>query len=196
VRIDQGTPSARPRPRTARSRRRPIAPRRAPEPILRAATPADARAVHALIAEHLSEGHLLPRTLEDIEATISRFIVAVSGRRVVGCADLAPLGPLVAEVRSLVVSNQARSRGLGQHLVNELARRARAAGFDSLCAFTHAAGYFVRMGFSIVPHPWVPEKIETDCRTCPQFRRCGQFAVVLDLAPAQATYIPLMQVHG
>lgn len=191
------TASARTRTPATRSRQRPNAPQRAPEPILRAATPADARAVHALIATHLNEGHLLPRTLEDIEATIARFIVAVSGRRVVGCADLAPLSPLVAEVRSLVVSTQVRSRGLGQQIVNELARRARAAGFDSLCAFTHAAGYFVRMGFSIVPHPWVPEKIETDCRTCPQFRHCGQYAVVLELAPAHTTtFIPLMQVHG
>ena len=34
------------------------------------------------------------------------------------------------------------------------------------------------MGFSIVPHVWLPEKIVTDCHTCPLFRRCGQYAVV------------------
>ena len=34
---------------------------------------------------------------------------------------------------------------------------------------------------SIVPHLWIPEKIFTDCVKCPQFRRCGQYAMVLPL---------------
>src|SRR5262245_44833430 len=84
-------------------RRRPVAVRLAPQPVLRAATSADARAVHGLITAHQREGHLLPRTIEDVDAHVSRFIVAVSGTRIVACADLAPLSPLVAEVRSLVV---------------------------------------------------------------------------------------------
>jgi hypothetical protein len=37
------------------------------------------------------------------------------------------------------------------------------------------------MGFSIVPHLWVTEKVYTDCVKCPQFRRCGQYAMVLPL---------------
>jgi hypothetical protein len=28
---------------------------------------------------------------------------------------------------------------------------------------------------------WVPEKIERDCRSCAQFRKCGQYAVTLPL---------------
>ena len=170
--------------------------RRSHEPVIRTASAADARAIHALIAAHLSEGHLLPRTLDDIEAHATRFLVATVRNRIVACADLAPLSPYVAEVRSLVVGSGVRSTGLGQRLVNELASRARIAGFESLCAFTHVAGYFVRMGFSIVPHPWVPEKIETDCRTCPLFRRCGQYAVTLPLARTAQSFVPLASLHG
>jgi hypothetical protein len=40
------------------------------------------------------------------------------------------------------------------------------------------------MGFSIVPHLWLPEKIFTDCVKCPQFRRCGQYAMVTPLEAA------------
>lgn len=178
------------------ARRRPVALRPAQQAVLRTATAADARAIHALITTHRREGHLLPRSLEDIEAHVSRFIVAAARDRIVACADLAPLSPLVAEVRSLVVDESARSKGLGQRIVNELAHRARVAGFDSLCAFTHSAGYFVRMGFSIVPHPWIPEKIEADCRTCPHFRHCGQYAVTLPLAPGAESFVPLASLHG
>jgi amino-acid N-acetyltransferase len=166
------------------------------DPIVRAATFADTRAVHALIASHVSEGHLLPRSFEDVEQHIGRFVVAVDRGRIVACVDLAPLSPSVAEVRSLVVGAIARERGLGRRLLNELVHRARAAGFQSLCAFTHAAAYFVRLGFSIVPHPWVPEKIEADCRSCPQFRRCGQYAVTLPLSQTAQSFVPLASLHG
>ena len=50
-----------------------------------------------------------------------------------------------------------------------------------MCAFAHDAGFFVRLGFSIVPHTWVPEKIAHDCVACPLFRSCGQRALILPL---------------
>jgi amino-acid N-acetyltransferase len=65
--------------------------------------------------------------------------------------------------------------------VDELRRRARGEGFEKLCAFTHTPGYFIQMGFSIVPHLWLPEKIFTDCLKCPLFRRCGQYAMIVPL---------------
>ena len=38
---------------------------------------------------HVAEGRLLPRRREEIAVHISRFIVAMAGRRVVACVDLA-----------------------------------------------------------------------------------------------------------
>jgi amino-acid N-acetyltransferase len=93
----------------------------------------------------------------------------------------------VAEVRSLVVGGRHRGKGLGRRLVAELRRRARQQGFDELCAFVHDADYFGRLGFSTVPHARIPEKIEADCRQCPQFGQCGQRAMVAELAPANDT---------
>jgi len=147
----------------------------------RTATSADAQVLHALIDSHAQEGRLLPRQLDELRTHAPRFVVATRRRRVVGCAELAPLSARIAEVRSLVVDRTARTRGIGGALVAELHARARRMGFESLCAFTHDAGYFVRLGFSIVPHTWLPEKIAADCQTCPKFRYCGQFAVVTDL---------------
>src|SRR5258707_3753212 len=134
---------------------------------LRTAEIADAPQIHALISANLVEGHLLPRTLDELTVHASRFVVAIRGRKVVGCAELAPLSPQVAEVRSLAVDSAARRHGVGTKLVEELRLRARREGFDKLCAFTHAPGYFMPMGFSIVPHLWIPEKIFMDCVKCP-----------------------------
>ena len=157
--------------------------------VLRAAVSADATALHALIQTHLEEGRLLPRTQDELAAHAHRFVVAVSGGRnehMVGCAELAPLSASVAEVRALVVGREARGSGLGTRLVDELGRRARREGFSTLCAFAHDPRFFVRLGFSIVPHTWVPEKIARDCHACALFRTCGQYALVTDLRAARS----------
>jgi amino-acid N-acetyltransferase len=156
-----------------------------PSITLRAAVSADAPQLHALIASHLEEGRLLPRALGELAIHAPRFVVAVeasaSGDRIVGCAELAPLSASVGEIRSLVVGRKARRKGLGQRMINELGLRARREGFNRLSAFAHDPKFFMRLGFSIVPHTWVPEKIARDCVSCPLFRNCGQYAVVLDL---------------
>ena len=148
---------------------------------IRRATPADAPAILALIDANLAEGHLLPRTLDDVTRRASRFLVVTVDGAVVGCAELAPLSRAVAEVRSLVVDASCRGRGFGSRIVEELSRWAMQDGFSTLCAFTHNAAHFVRLGFSIVPHPWLPEKIATDCVGCPKFRQCTQYAMALPL---------------
>ena len=157
--------------------------------VVRAATMADAEAIHQLVQSHLDEGHLLPRNISELRAHAERFVVCDVAGQITACAELAPLSQSVAEVRSLVVSRDFRRVGLAQRLVNELRARAKALGFDTLTAFTHDARFFVRQGFSIVPHVWVPEKIMTDCVGCPLFRHCEQYAMVLPLA-AHQTYRP------
>ncbi len=141
----------------------------------------DAAAIHRLISDNLELGHLLPRTIDDIVANAQRFLVADCDGAVIGCAELAPLSKSVAEVRSLVVDQNSRGRQIGPRLVTELATSAVSRGFATLCAFTHKPSHFVKMGFTIVPHMWVPEKIAHDCTSCPLFRRCGQYAVTLPL---------------
>ena len=151
---------------------------------LRSADAADAKKLHAIITTNLEEGHLLPRTLNELTVRAGRFVVAIRGRKVIGCAELAPLSAHVAEVRSLAVDKGARGGRVGVMIVDELRRRARREGFEKLCAFTHAPGYFIHMGFSIVPHLWLTEKIYTDCVKCPHFRQCGQYAMVVPLDSA------------
>jgi amino-acid N-acetyltransferase len=152
------------------------------EPLsLRTASATDAAAIHRLIAENLEAGHLLPRSIADIEEHASRFVVADADGTVVGCAELAPLSEAVAEVRSLVVDERFRGRRIGGELVGRIATAGAAQGFATLCAFTHEPRHFVRLGFTLVPHVWVPEKIDHDCTACSLFRRCGQYAVTLPL---------------
>ena len=158
---------------------------------LRTGEVGEARKIYDLIQANLEEGRLLPRTLAELKQHAASFVVAVSGRKIVGCAELVALSPTLAEVRSLAVDVNARGSHVGVRIVEELRRRAWRRGFEKLCAFTHAPGYFTRMNFSIVPHGWLLDKVFTDCVHCPEFRRCGQYAMVVPLeldqiAPADA----------
>jgi len=164
-------------------------------PLLRTAVRSDARRIHELIQRNQHAGRLLPRQLSELTAHIDRFVVGVDGRgSIVACGELAPLSHSLAEVRSLVVSEKRRGEGLGRRVVNELRMRAKSSGYDDLCVFAHQPAYFAHMGFSIVPHTWLPEKISADCRSCALFRRCEQFAMVTDLE-AIAEVQPGAQLH-
>ena len=166
----------------------------------RNATSADARQLFTLIEAHAAEGHLLTRRLDDLTANAPRFAIAEHGGTIIGCAELAPLSGRVAEIRSLVVDASARGLGIGRALVTDLEACATRADFASLCAFTHDPRFFVRLGFSLVPHAWVPEKIAKDCVGCPQFRHCGQSAVVRRLGqgmrPLSDAFVPLASLRS
>ena len=159
---------------------------------LKSATPAQAKTLHALIAANLEEGRLLPRELDELTVHADRFVIATKGRAIVGCAELAPLSPQVAEVRSLAVDRSARGLRIGTMLVDELRRRARRDGYDKLCAFTHAPAYFAHLGFSIVPHEWLLEKVFTDCVQCPKFEKCDEIAMVRVLE--EGHYMPDLEL--
>jgi amino-acid N-acetyltransferase len=150
---------------------------------LRSADAADAKKLHAIITANLEEGHLLPRTLGELTVRAGRFVVAMRGRKVIGCAELAPLSAQVAEVRSLAVDKDARGGRVGVLSVDELRRRARREGFEKLCAFTHRPSYFIPWAFDRAA-PVAHEKIYTDCVKCPHFRQCGHIAMVVPLDSA------------
>lgn len=149
--------------------------------LIRQAHRPDVDAISRLVAANVGPGQLLPRTPEEIARHVARFLVADHGEHVLGCGELAPLTDALSEIRSLVVDAGSRGGGIGSAVLRALVAGARRQGVPRLCAFTHVPRPFVALGFSIVPHTWLPEKIMTDCQGCIWFRRCEQTAVVIEL---------------
>ncbi len=159
-----------------------IAPVSSPATVaIRPAGRPDAAAISRLVTANVGLGHLLPRTPEEMARHVSRFLVATRDTTVVGCGELAPIGERLSEIRSLVVATGSRGAGIGTAVLAALVADARRQGVPRLCAFTHVPHPFVALGFSIVPHTWLPEKIMSDCQGCEWFRRCDQYAVVIEL---------------
>jgi len=117
---------------------------------VRSALPSDAARICEIINRCAESGVVLPRTIEDIASSIDGFAVAESGGRVVGCAALVVVDTELAEIRSVAVDPDARTRGIGRRMVHHLAAVAKQLGLSELFLLTRIPGFFESCGFSSV----------------------------------------------
>ena len=159
-----------------------LAPRRSGgEPVIRPATEADVQVLTSLVNEHARQGHLLPRSADNIRASLANWLVAEVEGAVVGCGSLVEMSPALVEVRSLAVAPAYRSFGIGGRLVRALVEQARRRGIPTLFALTRAVPFFERLGFSVTSKERFPEKVWRDCIVCPLRQCCDETAVGLEL---------------
>ena len=158
---------------------------------IRAATEADIEGVLAIINRYAADNLMLPRTAEQIRRVLKDLLVAEHAGRVAGCGSNVPLTAELTELRSLAVAPEFRSSGLGRRLVEALIAKARADGFEQICALTLADGFFSRMGFATVDRWAIPPKIWHECIYCPKFDACDEIAVLMNLTERQTLPKPL-----
>jgi amino-acid N-acetyltransferase len=151
------------------------------KPIIRPAGERDVQQIADVVNAHARQGDLLPRSAENIRASLRNWLVAELDGRVVGIGSLLDMSPTLVEVRSLAVLPAYRSYGIGGLLVRGLVERARARGIPTVFALTRAVPFFERLGFAITDRQRFPEKVWTDCVICPLKDRCDETAVVLEL---------------
>ena len=88
---------------------------------------------------------------------------------------------LVAELRSLAVSDAYRGRQLGLQLIETAKAEARSRGFAQLYSLVNrdVVGLFERAGFCRATRP--PPKLIIDCAVCPLLDHCVEIPVVADV---------------
>lgn len=138
-----------------------------PTVALRPADPDDLARIEALLA-----ANDLPD--EDVRSGSATFYLASVDGGVVGAGGLEVHGTH-GLLRSVVVETDARGRGLGTALVDELEAIAAESGVDSLYLLTTTAeGFFRRRGYEVLDREEAPSGI----------RRTTEFR---DLCPTSAT---------
>lgn len=148
---------------------------------IRRARAGDVTAIAELVDAFAAPGFLLPRSPEEIGATIDDWFVAYRGQALMACGSLLPYSPALAEVRSLAVAPEAQGNGLGGAVLAALIVEAERRQHKTLFALTRAVAFFEAHGFGVGRRIEFPEKVWRDCLACPFIDDCDETAVVLDL---------------
>ena len=150
-------------------------------PLIRPAAIGDAPYIHHLLDIYAAQGNLLPRTLSEIYRHLRDFFVIEAQGQVAACGALEIFTEDLGEVRSLVVDDAWKGRGLGKLLVQRVIAEARAIGLKRLMALTYVPQFFHKLGFQTVPKDTLPEKVWSVCVKCYKFNSCDETAVLLEL---------------
>lgn len=114
---------------------------------VRKATESDTPRLYQLILMGVAEGHLLHRSLEELQRLVNNFYVWDEGK-VVGCASLDKYTTRIAEVRSVYVLPEFRHRKIASQLIRACLEEADTTGIKELLTVTDAVGLFEAQGFS------------------------------------------------
>lgn len=158
---------------------------------IRPAAENDIEGILQIVNGYAAQNIMLPRTPEQIRRVLNRFLVAERDGQVVGCGSNVELTPRLTELRSLAVASDLRSSGLGRRIVAALVERARADGYDQICALTLSEGFFNRCGFVTVDRWAISPKIWHECIYCPKFDACDEIAVLMNLTEPQSIPKPI-----
>lgn len=158
---------------------------------IRPAVEADIEAILTIVNGYAAQNLMLPRTADQIRRVLRWFLVAEQDGRIVGCGSNVELTPKLTELRSLAVAPDLRGNGLGRRLVAALVEKARADGYDQICALTLNEGFFNECGFVTVDRWAISPKIWHECIYCPKFDACDEIAVLMNLTEPATVPKPL-----
>ena len=145
----------------------------------------DASNIYELVNSLSSDGTLLRRAFAEICENVRDFTIAESTQGIFqGCGALHLYGPHLAEVRSIVVRPEAKSKGTGGLLLQSLLDEAEDHGVGCVCLFTRIPDFFFKHGFRVVEdRTALPDKIYKDCQNCPRLYRCDEVAMARGQIP-------------
>jgi amino-acid N-acetyltransferase len=112
---------------------------------------------------------------DDLASARPEFVVARDGAALIGAGALQRFGP-AALLRSVVVADSHRSRGIGRRIVGALERLAEAQGVAQLFLLTETAeNFFKREGYHKIERASAPAPLQSTAEfrsLCPSSAAC------------------------
>lgn len=146
-------------------------------------------AIKALLDEAVSHGSVLPRELPELYENVRDFYVYIDESGLAGCVALHIDMVDLAEVRSLVVHESMRGRGIGEQLLEAVVAEAQRLNIARVYALTRVPGFFIKSRFHVVDKMELPYKVFKDCMRCRLFPGCDEVAMVRDLPVVDDTLV-------
>jgi amino-acid N-acetyltransferase len=117
---------------------------------VRPATTADVTSVSELIEPLVVRRVLLGKELVMLYEAVQEFVVAERAGEIVACGALHVFWENLGEVRTLAVSDDAKTQGIGGAILEALEERAKTLGLQKLFCLTFEVDFFSKHGYSEV----------------------------------------------
>ncbi|MEL0200070.1 MAG: amino-acid N-acetyltransferase [Aquiluna sp.] len=114
---------------------------------IRSAVTADVPAIRKLADPLVEQRVLLGKELVELYESIQEFVVAELDGELAGFGALHVMWQDLGEVRTLVVAEGARRKGVGTATLSELLQRAKALGIKRVFCLTFENDFFASHGF-------------------------------------------------
>ena len=142
----------------------------------------DIDAMQELVKEDTQNGIILYRSDDEVATNIRSYTIIKDENEVVGYGALHIHTKNLAEVRSLIIGQKHRAKGLGSKLVKKMLKEGRELGVKQVFTLTYQKEFFERLGFSEIEKESLPEqKIWADCIKCKHFPVCNEVSLIINL---------------
>ncbi|NPA10853.1 MAG: N-acetyltransferase [Epsilonproteobacteria bacterium] len=139
----------------------------------------DINAIKQVLNPYIEEGIILNRNDDEIASNIRSYQVIVKDNKIIGVGALHIYSNVLAEIRSLAISKNERSKGYGSALVKSLLKEAKSLFVKEVLVLTYEKGFFEKAGFVEIPKEAIPDKkIWADCIKCKFFPDCKEIALI------------------
>ena len=146
---------------------------------LRKANLLDIPAMQELVLDKVKDGTILKREDDEVATNIRSYILAFEGDELVGYAALHIHSPTLSEIRSLIVKESTRGKGVGKKLVEYCKNEAKELGLKEILVLTYIKDFFIKLGFEEIEKEQIPEhKIWLDCVKCIHFPVCNEISLI------------------
>ncbi|MEY4504584.1 MAG: hypothetical protein RL154_880 [Pseudomonadota bacterium] len=140
---------------------------------------ADIARMQELVAPEVKNGIILLREDDEMARTVRSYTAVQENGELIGFAALHIYATTLAEVRSLVVKDSFRGKGVGAMLIKALEDEGRDLGIERILTLTYQKEFFEKLGFIEIAKDQIPEhKIWADCIKCKHFPICNEISLI------------------
>ena len=132
-----------------------------------------------LVKPYVEDGTILERSADEIATNIRSYTLAFDNEKLIGFSALHIHTTKLAEIRSLIVHESFRDKGVGKELVSLGLEEGNDLGLLEVLVLTYKQAFFEKLGFVEIPKESLPEhKIWADCIKCKHFPLCNEVSLI------------------
>lgn len=135
-----------------------------------------------VVLKEIQNGIILNRSNDEVATNIRSYTIVRFEGNIIGFCALHIHSMNLAEIRSLVISEEYRGQSIGQQLIDVVLKEAKALNVAQVLTLTYKQSFFEKLGFRVIEKESIPEhKIWADCIKCKHFPRCDEISLIKDV---------------